>query len=81
MKIIHLANHLELIGNGIVNVMVDLACMQARAGHEVVVASSGGGFESLLARYGVRHAHLAQSRDPRRLPLRPCRSVFRFLQQ
>jgi glycosyltransferase involved in cell wall biosynthesis len=68
MKIIHLANHLMLIGNGIVNVMVDLACLQAQAGHEVVVASSGGGFEPLLERYGVRHVYLPQARDPRRLP-------------
>src|ERR1700722_5867845 len=47
MKIIHLANHVLEIGNGIVNVMVDLACGQADAGHDVVVASSGGEYETL----------------------------------
>jgi glycosyltransferase involved in cell wall biosynthesis len=68
MRIIHLANHIQLIGNGIVNMMIDLACLQAQAGHDVVVASSGGEFETLLARHGVRHVHLAQSRDPWRAP-------------
>jgi len=68
MRIIHLANHIQLIGNGIVNMMIDLACLQAQAGHDVVVASSGGEFETLLARHGVRHVQLAQSRDPWRAP-------------
>jgi glycosyltransferase involved in cell wall biosynthesis len=68
MKILHLANHARNIGNGIVNVMVDLACTQAAAGHEVMVASSGGEFEVLLARYGVRHIFLPQSPRPSRVP-------------
>jgi glycosyltransferase involved in cell wall biosynthesis len=69
MKIIHLANHVLEIGNGIVNVMVDLACGQADAGHEVVVASSGGQFEALLAAHGVRHIRLVQ--EPRLAKLLP----------
>lgn len=68
MKIIHLANHAQNVGNGIVNMMVDLACMQARAGHDVTVASAGGGHESLLAQQGVRHVLLAQSPRPSRVP-------------
>ena len=68
MKIIHLANHALSVGNGIVNVMVDLACMQARAGHDVTVASGDCGFEELLARHGVRHVMLPQSPRPSRLP-------------
>lgn len=68
MKIIHLANHAQNVGNGIVNMMVDLACMQARAGHDVTVASAGGGHEAMLAREGVRHVLLAQSPRPSRLP-------------
>src|SRR6516225_6509520 len=68
MKIIHLANHALLIGNGIVNMMTDLACLQAQAGHDVVVASSGGEFEALYARYGVRHVTVPQSRQLRRAP-------------
>ncbi len=68
MKILHLANHVQLIGNGIVNMMVDLACLQAKAGHEVMVASSGGEFEALFAQHGIRHVPIAQSRDPRGVP-------------
>lgn len=68
MKIVHLANHALNVGNGIVNVMVDLACVQARAGHDVTVASGGGGFEDLLARHGVRHVLLPQSPRPARVP-------------
>ncbi|WP_062084032.1 glycosyltransferase family 4 protein [Caballeronia udeis] len=68
MKIVHLATHAQCIGNGTVNAMVDLACMQARAGHDVAVASSGGAFEPLLRRHGVTHALLQQSRQPWRVP-------------
>jgi glycosyltransferase involved in cell wall biosynthesis len=68
MRILHLANHAHNIGNGIVNVMVDLACMQARAGHEVTIASSGGGFEPLLAHAGVNHVWLPQAPKPRYVP-------------
>lgn len=67
MKIVHLATHAQCIGNGNVNAMVDLACMQARAGHDVAVASSGGGFEPLLRRHGVTHVLLQQSRQPWRV--------------
>lgn len=68
MKIVHLANHAQTIGNGTVNMMVDLACVQARTGHDVVVASSGGGFEPLLRRHGINHVLLQQSRQPWRVP-------------
>ncbi|MEQ5838213.1 glycosyltransferase family 4 protein [Paraburkholderia acidicola] len=68
MKIVHLANHALNAGNGIVNMMVDLACTQARAGHEVTVASAGGEFEPLFAQHGVRHVLLAQSRKLSQVP-------------
>jgi glycosyltransferase involved in cell wall biosynthesis len=68
MRIVHLANHAQIIGNGTINMMVDLACMQARMGQEVVVASSGGGFEPLLRRHGIMHIPLQQSRQPWRVP-------------
>ncbi|CDY75619.1 Glycosyltransferase [Caballeronia glathei] len=68
MRIVHLANHAQTIGNGTVNMMVDLACVQARGGHDVVVASSGGGFEPLLRRHGITHVVLQQSRQPWRVP-------------
>ncbi|WP_244815852.1 glycosyltransferase family 4 protein [Caballeronia sp. Lep1P3] len=68
MRIVHLANHAQTIGNGTVNMMVDLACMQASMGQDVVVASSGGGFEPLLRRHGITHIPLQQSRQPWRVP-------------
>src|SRR5918995_1650534 len=67
MRILHLLNHIEEIGNGIVNVTVDLACTQARGANEVCVASAGGRYEALLARYGVRHFDLDQTRNPSNL--------------
>jgi len=74
MRILHIANHVKESGNGIVNVMVDLACAQAAAGHEVAVVSAGGGYEGLLARKGVRHYRVDQSRRPVRL----ARAALRF---
>lgn len=68
MRIVHLANHAQTIGNGTVNLMVDLACVQARVGQDVIVASSGGGFEPLLRRHGITHIPLQQSRQPWRVP-------------
>ncbi|OCQ90498.1 glycosyltransferase [Nostoc sp. MBR 210] len=64
MKILHITNHVEKIGNGIVNVAVDLACLQSQDGHDVAVASAGGGFEILLAQHNVKHFHLNQCRKP-----------------
>ena len=60
MKILQLANHCHRIGNGIMNVAVDLACEQARLGHEVVFASAGGSYVELMKGYGVRHVEIAQ---------------------
>jgi glycosyltransferase involved in cell wall biosynthesis len=64
MRVLHLTNHIKEIGNGIVNVAVDIACLQAKNGHNVAVASAGGGYEKLLARYGIQHFPLDQSRMP-----------------
>ncbi len=64
MRVLHLLNHIDRVGNGIVHVAVDLACVQAREGHEVWVASKGGAYEPLLARFGVRHVRIDQSRRP-----------------
>lgn len=64
MRILHIVNHVEEIGNGIVNVAVDLACLQAREGCQVAVVSKGGEYESLLSRYGVQHFKLDQKRTP-----------------
>ncbi len=73
MRILHLLNHIQEIGNGIVNVAVDLACLQAEAGHTVTVASAGGEYDRLLAKYGVQHSQLDQRRHPLQL-IRAARS-------
>jgi len=62
MRILHLLNDIHQLGNGIINVAVDLACLQAQSGHAVSVASGGGEYESLLVKYGVQHFFLDQSR-------------------
>lgn len=64
MRIIHILNEVQEIGNGIVNVAVDLACLQAKDGHKVAVISGGGSYETLLANYGVKHYQLDQTRKP-----------------
>ncbi|GAB1544289.1 glycosyltransferase [Scytonema sp. NUACC21] len=64
MRILHLTNHVQKIGNGIVNVAVDLACLQAKQGHDVAVASAGGEYETLLESYDITHFQLDQSRTP-----------------
>lgn len=60
MKIMHLLKH-AASGNGGVHVAVDLACAQAAAGHEVVLASSGGPYDDLLASHGVRTEFLPRA--------------------
>lgn len=54
MKILHVLKHCH-DGNGHVHVAVDLACVQAATGQEVVFASAGGFYETLLAAHGVEH--------------------------
>src|SRR5581483_3434583 len=60
LTILHIADHVRNIGNGIVNVTVDLACAQADAGHRVAIASAGGDYEPLLAEHGVSHHRLVR---------------------
>ncbi|WP_353932806.1 glycosyltransferase family 4 protein [Okeanomitos corallinicola TIOX110] len=63
MRIIHILNHIQEIGNGIVNVSVDLACLQSKSGYDVAVISSGGEYEQLLSKFGVKHYRLNQERQ------------------
>lgn len=79
MRIVHILNHVQEIGNGIVNVAVDLACMQAKAGHTVAIASAGGEYEKLMAQYGVRHFPLDQTRTP--INLLKAASHYRVIMQ
>lgn len=64
MRILHILNHIQEIGNGIVNVAIDLACLQAKTGHDVAVASAGGEYEALLSDYGAQHFKIDQTRRP-----------------
>ncbi len=64
MRILHILNDIRALGNGIINVTIDLACLQAEAGHQVAIASNGGEYESLLATYQVQHFRLNQQRRP-----------------
>ena len=63
MRVVHVVKHCHH-ANGSVHVAVDLACMQARAGYEVMFASNGGTFVPLLESEGVRHVTMRQ--DQRR---------------
>src|SRR5437868_2017328 len=62
MRIMHVLNHVDEAGNGIVNAAVDLACHQAAAGHGVWVISAGGAYESLLSDFAITHCFLDQRR-------------------
>ena len=62
LRVLHVLGDVRDLGNGIVNAAVDLACAEVAAGHEVWVASLGGEFEPLLARNGVTHLLLDQTR-------------------
>lgn len=64
MRILHILNHIREIGNGIVNVAVDIACLQAKNNHDVAIASAGGEYEELLTQYSVKHFKLDQTRTP-----------------
>jgi len=58
MRILHLVNHCDETGNGIVNSSVDLACGQRTLGHEVHVGSSGGAYQEILAENKICHTQL-----------------------
>lgn len=68
MRILHITNHVLEIGNGIVNVAVDLACTQSEMGHEVFFASGGGEYENLLNQHGVKHHAMGFSKSLLRTP-------------
>lgn len=54
MRVIHIIKHCGY-ANGSVHVAIDLACIQAKAGYDVTVVSSGGTFVPLLLQHGVQH--------------------------
>jgi glycosyltransferase involved in cell wall biosynthesis len=59
LRVIHIAKHCGY-ANGSVHVAVDLACVQAKAGYDVLFASGGGTFVEMLEQHGVRHVTLQQ---------------------
>ena len=54
LKILHLSNSVSSLGNGIVNVAVDLAIDQAARGFSVAFLSAGGGWSDLLKEHRVK---------------------------
>jgi glycosyltransferase involved in cell wall biosynthesis len=64
LRIVHLLKH-GVRGNGHVHVAVDLACAQADAGHDVVMAASRGSYDALLAAHNVQVATLPEPDGPR----------------
>lgn len=60
MRILHLLNHCNH-GHGNAHVAIDLACEQASRGHNVVYASAGGDYETLLATCNVSVAKVVQN--------------------
>ncbi|HEV7705805.1 MAG TPA: glycosyltransferase family 4 protein [Gemmatimonadaceae bacterium] len=73
LRIVHLLNELAQLGNGIVNVAIDLAVDQARAGHDVTVAAPAGAYAELLRAHGVKHFALKPPSA-----LRPLNSALRL---
>lgn len=71
LSIVHLINDVRPPSNGIINVTVDLACEQARAGRRVTVVSAGGGYVPLLQDEGVAHITLDQGRQLRNVAVLP----------
>jgi glycosyltransferase involved in cell wall biosynthesis len=53
VRIIQIAPHCDDVGNGVVNVAVDLACTQADLGNAVAFVGAKGSFDGLLANHKV----------------------------
>lgn len=80
MRVVHLIKHCGY-ANGSVHVAVDLACIQAQAGNEVTVISSGGTFVPLLQQYGVRHLALPHDQNRPLEVLRTAWTVARLVRR
>ncbi|MBZ5762957.1 glycosyltransferase family 4 protein [Rhizobium sp. VS19-DR104.2] len=63
MRILHILNHTNR-SNGHVHAAVDLACAQAKLGHNVCLASGGGDFDELLSQNSVSQTTLSHQRSP-----------------
>ncbi|EUB99552.1 glycosyl transferase group 1 [Rhizobium sp. CF080] len=63
MRILHILGHTRR-RNGNVHAAIDLACAQAKRGHQVRIAHGGGDFETLLAHNKVISVSIDQRRRP-----------------
>jgi glycosyltransferase involved in cell wall biosynthesis len=75
MRILHILNHARL-GNGIVNVAVDLACTQSELGHHVAIAALPDNTAPILEKYQVQQIYFDQTRTP----LNILKAAFRLIQ-
>jgi glycosyltransferase involved in cell wall biosynthesis len=73
-RILHLVPHVRNRGNGTVNVAVDLATLQAKAGYAVTVAAETGEYRSLLEAAGVNFVEFPHPKTA----LARLRSPFRY---
>ncbi len=64
MRILHLLNTLSDRGNGIINVALDLAIEQRRAGNHVGIVAGPGGHEELVRSSGLELLPLDQTHTP-----------------
>jgi glycosyltransferase involved in cell wall biosynthesis len=82
MRILHILDHIQETSNGTVNATVDLACLQAKVGYKVAIASTGGKYEILLKQYGVQHFQFALTKKLGRLlkAARRYRAIIREFQ-
>lgn len=62
MKIFHVKNVIQKLGNGIISVVINLTCLKSKLGHDVYIISGGGEYEILLAECEVNHLLLNQER-------------------
>ncbi len=69
MRILHIVNRLSDRGNGIVNLAVDVAIDQQRAGHTVAFVAGQGGHVPLVEAAGIRVFSVDQDRTWNNLPL------------
>lgn len=66
MKILHIVSNLRQLGNGGVYAAVDLACLQAKLGHQVAILSGEGEYEGLISACGVQHFKGTHSKEFRK---------------
>jgi len=80
LRVIHIAKHCSQ-ANGSVHVAVDLACVQADAGYEVIFVSGGGTFVDMLEQHGVRHVTLRQDQRKPFTLVRAAVGLFRLCRE